>query len=169
MAKSMLLALTHAIEDECCARAQRPVLMGCFQRERFYRAARPRWADLAGTAAQTVVFADFGQRRDQPGPIAEIPIAGDSPLRREWTLICDADDHPACLAAWERPGQEASRDPDRTFEVVWSVRSSRWSAAPRGSAPGWPPRPGSGFPLRCKPGSARRPAPARPICTGPAG
>lgn len=121
MAKSMLLALTHAIEDECCARAQRPVLMGCFQRERFYRAARPRWADLAGTAAQTVVFADFGQRRDQPGPIAEIPIPGDSPLRREWTLICDADDHPACLAAWERPGQEASRDPDRTFEVVWSV------------------------------------------------
>ena len=121
MAKSMLLALTHAIEDECCARAQRPVLVGCFQQERFYRAARPRWADLAGTAEQTVVFADFGQRRDQPGPLAEIPIPADSPLRREWTLICDAGDHPACVAAWERPGQEASRDADRTFEMVWSV------------------------------------------------
>src|ERR1035438_10246765 len=65
MAKAMLLALTHAIEDECCARAQRPVLMGAFQRDRFYRAARPRWADLAGTAEQTVVFADFGQRHLQ--------------------------------------------------------------------------------------------------------
>jgi MerR family transcriptional regulator, light-induced transcriptional regulator len=121
MTKSMLLAVTHAIEDECCARAQRPVLVGSFQRERFYRAARPRWADLAGTAEQTVVFADFGQRRDQPGPLAEIPIAGDSPLRREWVLICDADDHPACLAGWERPGQEAQRDRDRIFEMVWSV------------------------------------------------
>jgi len=121
MRKTMLLAVTHAIEDECCARAQRPVLVGCFQRVRFYRAARPRWTDLAGTAEQTVVFADFGERRDQPGPLAEIPIAADSPLRREWALICDAGDQPACLAGWERPGQESQRDPDRTFEVVWSV------------------------------------------------
>ncbi len=71
--KTTLLALTHAIEDECCARAQRPVLVGCFQQVRFYQAARPRWADLARTAEQTVVFADFGQRREQPGPLAEIP------------------------------------------------------------------------------------------------
>ncbi len=121
MTKTMLLAVTHAIEDECCARAQRAVLVGCFQRVRFYRAARARWTDLAGTAEQTVVFADFGQRRDQPGPLAEIPIPGDSPLRREWVLICDAADNPACLAGWERPGQESRRDPDRIFEMVWSV------------------------------------------------
>jgi DICT domain-containing protein len=121
MTKTLLLALTHAIEDECCARAERPVLMGCFQQVRFYRAARPRWADLARTAEQTVVFADFRQRREQPGPLAEIPIAGGSPLRREWTLICDAPDQPACVAAWERPGQEGRRDPDRTFEMLWSV------------------------------------------------
>ena len=120
LAKALLLALTHAIEDECCARAQRAVLIGCFQRQRFYRSARPRWADLARTAEQTVVFADFG-RRSGPGPLVEIPIPGGSPLRREWALICDAPDHPACLAAWERPGQEPSPDPDRTFEMVWSV------------------------------------------------
>ena len=120
MAKGLLLALTHAIEDECCARAQRPVLMGCFQRQRFYRPARPRWADLARTAEQTLVFADFG-RRSAPGPLVEIPIPGGSPLRREWALVCDAPDHPACLAAWERPGQEASADRERTFEMVWSV------------------------------------------------
>ena len=106
MAKAMLLALTHAIEDECCARAQRPVLVGAFQRQRFYRQARPRWTDLARTAAQTLVFADFGQRSPQSGPLAEIPIAEDSPLRREWALVCDAPDHPACLAGWEHPGQK---------------------------------------------------------------
>ena len=125
MTKTMLLALTHAIEDECCARAQRPVLVGAFQRQRFYRQARPRWTDLARTAAQTLVFADFGQRGrqsgPQAGPVAEIPIAEGSPLHREWALVCDAPDHPACLAGWERPGQETWADPDRTFEMVWSV------------------------------------------------
>jgi hypothetical protein len=36
-----------------------PVLIGSFQRQRFYRAAAPRWADLARSAEQTVIFADF--------------------------------------------------------------------------------------------------------------
>jgi MerR family transcriptional regulator, light-induced transcriptional regulator len=125
MTKTMLLAVTHAIEDECCARAQRPVLVGSFQRQRFYRQARPRWLDLARTAEQALVFADFGQRGPQsgplPGPVAEIPVTEGSPLLREWALVCDAPDHPACLAAWERPGQEAQADPDRAFEMVWSV------------------------------------------------
>ena len=147
--------------------AQRPVLVGCFQQVRFYQAARPRWADLARTAEQTVVFADFGQRRDQPGPLAEIPIAGGSPLRREWTLICDAPDQPACVAAWERPGQEGRRDPDRTFETLWSV-DPRWSAAPRASGRAGR-RGGFRISARCRPGSARRQAPVRPICPGPTG
>ncbi len=89
------------------------------------RQARSRWTDLARTAAQTLVFADFGRRGPQSGPqagpVAEIPIAEGSPLYREWALVCDAPDHPACLAGWERPGQETWADPDRTFEMVWSV------------------------------------------------
>jgi hypothetical protein len=35
--KVTLLALTRAIEDECCARAERPVLFASFQREPFFR------------------------------------------------------------------------------------------------------------------------------------
>jgi DICT domain-containing protein len=35
-------------------------------------------------------------------------------------LVCDADDHPACLAGWELPGQRV-RDADRRFEVLWTV------------------------------------------------
>ncbi|MEP7024555.1 MAG: DICT sensory domain-containing protein [Actinomycetota bacterium] len=121
MNKGPLLAMTHAIEDECCARAQQPVLIGAFQRQRHYQAARLRWADLARSAEQTIVFADFGLSRHQPGPMTEIAIPETSPLRREWALICDAPDHPACVAGWERPGQNHSRDADRNFEVVWSV------------------------------------------------
>ncbi len=121
LGKPLLLALTRAIEDECCARAQRPILLGSFQRQRFYRAAAARWADLARTAEQTMIFADFGRGRLLPGPAAEIPVAADSPMRREWTLICDAPDHPACLTAWEHLGQDQDRDQDRVFEALWSV------------------------------------------------
>jgi len=119
--KTILLAVSRAIEDECCARAQRPVLLGSFQRQRFYQASASRWADLARSAEQTVVFADFGRVRHLPGPLTEIPVSGKSPLRREWALVCDAPDHPACVAGWEHPGQGQRRDPDRIFEVLWSV------------------------------------------------
>jgi DICT domain-containing protein len=119
--KTILLAVTRAIEDECGARAQRPVLLGSFQRQRFYQASASRWADLARTAEQTVVFADFGRSRLRPGAVAEIAVPEDSPMRREWTLVCDAPDTPACVTAWERPGQERRRDRDRIFEVLWSV------------------------------------------------
>ncbi len=119
--KGVLLAVTRAIEDECCARAERPVLLGSFQRQRFYRGAEARWTDLARTAVQTMIFADFSDGRLLPGPAAEIPVPEDSPLRREWALICDAPDLPACVMAWERPGQDQTPDRDRIFEALWSV------------------------------------------------
>jgi DICT domain-containing protein len=119
--KKVLLALTRAIEDECCAQAQRPILAGCFQRRGFYQSAASRWADLALGAEYTLVFADFGRASHRPGPLAEIPIADGSPMRREWVLVCDAADHPACVAGWEHPGQDQARDADRVFEAVWSV------------------------------------------------
>jgi len=119
--KPILLALTLAIEDECCAQAQRPVLVGCFQRQRFYAAARPRWDSLARTAEQTIVFADFTQVRRRAGSINEIPIPPDSPVQREWALVCDAPDLPACVIGWERPGQDGKPDESRIFEALWSV------------------------------------------------
>jgi DICT domain-containing protein len=121
LTKPVLLAVTRAIEDECCARAQHPVLIGSFQRQRFYQAAAPRWADLARSAEQTIVFADFERSRLQPGPVAEVPVPGGYPLRREWALVCDAPDHPACVAGWEHPGQDSHRDSERVFEALWSV------------------------------------------------
>ena len=63
LSKRAMLAMSHAIEDECLARAERPLLFGCFQRERFYRASESRWRELARTAEQAVVLADFGRAR----------------------------------------------------------------------------------------------------------
>jgi DICT domain-containing protein len=119
--KSTLIALSHAIEDECAARAERPVLFGSFQRERFYRHAEPRWRELARTAEIAIVFADFPKRREPRHAPVEVPIDRSDPLGREWSLVCDAPEYAACLSAWEPPGQDAARDSDRVLETIWSV------------------------------------------------
>jgi DICT domain-containing protein len=119
--KGTLIGLSHAIEDECAARAERPLLFGSFQRERFYRDAEPRWRELARTAEIAIVFADFPERREPEAAPIEVPIDRSDPLGREWSLVCDAPEYAACLSAWEPPGQAGVRDRDRQLETIWSV------------------------------------------------
>lgn len=54
------------------------------------------------------------------GPL-KVPVPADAPLRREWLLVCDAPDYPACLTGWEHPGQKARADSERRFETLWTV------------------------------------------------
>ncbi len=122
ISKPTMYALSRAIEDECCARAERPVLFACFQRERFYRQSQARWNELARTASVAAVFAEFDTMpAASDGPI-RVPLPTDAALRREWVVVCDASDRPACLAGWERPSEGGpTADADRRFEAVWTV------------------------------------------------
>ena len=125
--KATLLALTWAVEDECCARAERAAIFGSFQRQRYYRQSERRWNELARTAEVVVAFADFDGSATATATAAampapwQVPVPADAPLRREWTLVCDATDYPACVAGWEFAGQEDRPDADRRFEVLWTV------------------------------------------------
>jgi DICT domain-containing protein len=120
LSKKALLALSRAIEDECCAQATKPVLFATFQRRQFYRASYARWVELARTARTAVVFADFADPVDvRPRLPVEIAVPYDSPLNREWSIVCEADDRPACMVGWERPGEAPGGR--RRFEVIWSV------------------------------------------------
>lgn len=119
--KRVLIGLSHAIEDECCARARRPLLIGSFQRERFYRDGQRRWRDFARTAELVLVFADFARARRRDGAPREIPVDRSEPLTREWVVVCDAPGYAACLAAWELPETHALPDGERRFEAVWSA------------------------------------------------
>jgi MerR family transcriptional regulator, light-induced transcriptional regulator len=120
--KSTLLALTWALEDECCARAQAPWLFGAFQDEQFYRQAERRWRDLARTAQGAWALAQFARPAPTtPGRPVEVDLPPTSPMTREWSLVCLAPDLPAALAAWELPGQEGVPDGDRLFESVWTL------------------------------------------------
>jgi len=120
--KTSLIALSRAIEDECCARAEQPLLFGGFQRQRFLDESRARWTELARTARATVVFADLAEPAPpRRGGLIEVALPPEAPLNREWIVLCDAPDLPACMAAVERPGQEGVRDDRRRFEVIWTV------------------------------------------------
>lgn len=119
--KRTLVALSHAIEDECLARAERPVLFASFQRERFYRDSEQRWRTLARDTDAAVVFADFDEARRPPGAPIELPIDRTDPVGREWSLVCDAREYCACLSGWEPPGQDDVSDPERRFHTIWSV------------------------------------------------
>jgi DNA-binding transcriptional MerR regulator len=115
-----MLALSQAIEDESLARAERPLLFACFQRERAYREQEARWRKLARGAELTCVFADFPRARRPRGGPTDVPTAVSSPLVREWAVVCDAPGYGVCLSGWEKP--PARRRPGASsFEALWTV------------------------------------------------
>jgi MerR family transcriptional regulator, light-induced transcriptional regulator len=121
LSKATLLAITRAMEDECCARAEHAVLFAGFQQERFYRQSAGRWKELARTARVAVIFADFSESSGPDASPLTVRIPADAPLHREWFLVCAAPDHPAFISGWEFPGQTGVPDAQRRFEVLWSV------------------------------------------------
>ena len=119
--KPMMLALSHAIEDEALARGERLMLFGSFQRVRFYRQSEVRWRELARTAEVAAVFANFPRvRAPREGPV-EVPVPREHPLNREWTLVCEGQDFALCLTGWEPPESGPRPDGTRRFEAIWSV------------------------------------------------
>ncbi|CAN0481434.1 unnamed protein product, partial [Phaeothamnion confervicola] len=147
LSRRTLLAMSHAVEDECCARAAHPLLFGGFQRESHLRGSLDRWRELARTSRRTVVFADL----PDPAPMSdgapvEVGLPVDAALNREWLVVCDAGDLPACLAAVELPGRSGAGASERTFEAVWSLdprvvrdASRVCSELADGYRPGWRP------------------------------
>jgi DNA-binding transcriptional MerR regulator len=117
--KRLMVPISHAMEDECSARGGSAVLLGSFQRERFFRMAEPRWRSFARTAELSVVLGDFPEPRAPKGGPVEIPIDRSHPLSREWAIVCDGPGVSACLAGWQRPGR--SSNGQRVFEMLWSV------------------------------------------------
>lgn len=118
--KRTLRALSWAIEDESAALANRAFLVGTFQRRRFAEQSAERWCELARTARSALVMADFDSHGDAGAP-ARVALPEDSPLLREWIVVCDGPRMAAVLVAWELPGQHETPDAERLYEAIWSV------------------------------------------------
>lgn len=130
LGKSALLAASHAIEDECLARADRSVVLGTFQAGHKFARSIHRWDELGRTATWSAVLADFdeGLSADPGARPARCQLPDDSPLRREWTVVTLSSTFAAVLAAWEvpaPPGQPA------TYESVITLRRAPTLAAAR--------------------------------------
>ena len=120
LSKRAVLGLTHALEDEFCARAASGFVLGCFQHERFFRQAQRRWRELARTAQLVVAVADFPAFAEPADGPVEVPLDHREALAREWTLVIDAPGAAVCLAAWEHASATELPDSERRFEVLWS-------------------------------------------------
>ncbi len=116
--KRTLLALSWAIEDESVALARRPLLIGSFQAGRYFEASATRWHELARVARSSYVLADFAVTDDGLSP-RQVALPADSPMLREWIVVCDGEGLTAALVAWEVPGQAPGAV--RLFEAVWSL------------------------------------------------
>jgi DICT domain-containing protein len=124
LSKSMLVAISRAIEDEAAAWADQPVLVGAFQSDEFLRQSRARWDDLSRTSIATIVFAGPQTKRDRRkaagNPPWIVPVGTGEPLVREWAVICDSARFCACLVATERlPAKPGTRT--RYYEAIWTV------------------------------------------------
>jgi len=120
VSKRTMVALSHAVEDECAARADPGILVGAFQERRFFDRAASRWRDLARGARHAVVLADFRRAARSPHGPAKVPIPPRAPLEREWAVLHLAPRASVLLLGRELPGP---RRPDtrRRFALVWSA------------------------------------------------
>ncbi len=126
--KSTLVGLSWAIEDEILSSGRSGHVFGAFQHAHHFARARRRWAELARTSRSTHVLADFSPgaatdlvMSDPPASIEMVGLPPDSPMHREWTVVCDAPRLTLLLTAWEVPGQDGIEDLDRLFESVWTM------------------------------------------------
>ena len=120
--KPVLIAMSHALEDECAWRAESPILVGGFQHRRFYELEQERWRDLAASAAGAFVLAEGLSSPDtteEPSAVpAFVPLRPGDLARREWFVVCRSASFCAALVGWERPRR---RDRPRLFEVLWTL------------------------------------------------
>ena len=133
--KSTLLALSWALEDECCGRASSPWIFGAFQRERFYRRAENRWRDLSRTARGVWAMADFPEnvaRPDAPGRGRRCPTAPRCTASGRW--CASPRTSPPCSP----PGRSPARSGSSTATAS-SSRSGASSPSRRARPPApWP-------------------------------
>jgi MerR family transcriptional regulator, light-induced transcriptional regulator len=122
--KPHLVSLSHAVEEESAARAERALMIGAFQEPRFYRRSEDRWRRLARGAGLSFVLASFEAPATPAGGPVEVPISGGQPIVDEWAVICLAPGYSACLIGWETVDATGLPEDRRTFDTLLSVEPS---------------------------------------------
>jgi DICT domain-containing protein/signal transduction histidine kinase len=124
--KSSLTALSHAMEDQVLAGSDQPLVIACFQRERFYRQEAHRYLRISEKTPHVFVLAapetDF---RDDSGSYESIAFQPDDGLSQEWHLVVLGQQYSVCLVCREHlqvssAGILPPMDQARRFEGIWT-------------------------------------------------
>jgi DICT domain-containing protein/signal transduction histidine kinase len=125
--KSSLTALSHAIEDQVLAGTDQPLVIACFQRERFYRQEAHRYLRIAELTPYVFILAapetDF---KDDSGVYESIAFTSEDGLSKEWHLVVISPEYTVCLVCREHiqapsiQGQLMAMDQSRRFEGIWT-------------------------------------------------
>jgi DICT domain-containing protein/signal transduction histidine kinase len=125
--KSSLTALSHAMEDQVLAGTEQPLVIACFQRERFYRQESSRYLRIADLTPYVYVLAapetDF---RNESGPYESIAFSPKDGLSKEWHLVVIGKEYTVCLICREHLETASGRgtlphmDQSRRFEGIWT-------------------------------------------------
>ena len=125
VAKSTLVATSHLIETLVHDHQERCVLVSGFQHGRHWAAERDRYLALAGANDIIAVFAGREPMAELGADHVGLRLRTGDPLAQEWFVLAlgpglaitlcglDGDAHVAQL--------QPVREPDRVFDVVWSV------------------------------------------------
>ncbi|MFS3130574.1 DICT sensory domain-containing protein [Nocardioides sp. Bht2] len=139
LSRKVLVALSHAIEDESLGRGGAALALGAFQTgDRFGESAQ-RWHELARTALWAAVVGEFEAESDAasagpgaggpPGAPVLVQLPPGAPMRREWSVVCLSPEFAVVLAAWEVPATGA-----RDYEAFISTDREVVIAAARNLA-----------------------------------
>lgn len=129
LSRAVLVALSHAIEDECLARGGSALVLGSFQSGDRFGESEERWRELARTALWAVVLGDFPQADGTPGAgrlPERVHLEASAPMLREWSVICLSAEFAVALTAWEVPAT-GSRD----YEAIVTTDRAVVAAAAR--------------------------------------
>ncbi len=124
--KTSLTALSHAMEDQVLAGTEKPLVIACFQKERFYRQEAQRYRRIGLKSNQVYVLAAPDTNFENTSGIHEnVAFQPTDALAHEWHLVVVAPTYATCLVCRER--EEVSNLPDiaemdqaRRFEGIWT-------------------------------------------------
>jgi DICT domain-containing protein/signal transduction histidine kinase len=124
--KSSLTALSHAMEDQVLASTDdRPLVIACFQRERYYRQEAHRYLRIAQRSAQVYVLAaPETEFENASGPYEAIAFDPKDSLSQEWHLVVVGQQYAISLLCRELSKKDDPRlsamDQARRFEGIWT-------------------------------------------------
>jgi DICT domain-containing protein/signal transduction histidine kinase len=129
--KASLTALSHAMEDVVLTREGKPLVIACFQHERFYHQEIRRYQKIAQHTDQVYVLASpestpesnlKGKLTVNDEPYVTVPIATDDPLAVEWHLVIVDSSYTACLVCREysAPVNTPNLEHLRQFRGIWT-------------------------------------------------